>query len=108
MTNTIYFLGYEITNSHCSFYLTKTCEGARYGDRLTSPAEEILSAKTKTCVSNVEDTQMRRQLKFLLISFSGEERKTLANKLRHIGGILHESSVRILYFIIQYDISNPD
>ena len=90
-----------------TFRTSKSCEGACNVDGSTSPEEEIISAKTKTPVS-IWMVQMRRQLKCFLTSFSGEERKALTNKIKPIGGILYESSVRILYFIVKYDSSNPD
>ena len=38
----------------------------------------------------------------LLTSFTADERKCLSDKIKAIGGILYESSVRLLYLEVKY------
>ena len=62
--------------------------------------KETLGAKVKQ-TSMEESTLLRKKPKILLTSFSVEERRCLSEKIRTIGGILYESSVRLLYLEIK-------
>ena len=47
----------------------------------------------------MDELQLRKKPKILLTNFSDEEKVILSNKIRGIGGILYESSVRLYNYM---------